>query len=543
MQRIIISVCTAAIFFCAWSEGECTEKGAAGANFEKYMIQSEYKNDVLEYDDETRSFYRQRGTLVLSRRSSFDFAHIYADREKESLFTWALILGDLYRGTEFYLGNFTANFGAGLLMGSKKFISSDPFASGLVISTGRVFKPRSNGNPLYSFSGIASGFSRGGNFFRGGIHFFYSIRNRYVSDDVSEQGSVSAGIDSINSRLESGYDYSAPALIHDSGMMLEFTLCKNIILQAYCAYTFLEMTNSEYISWNMKSGGLYETGVKDFLGYGSFVQYSDNSINIFCEFSRAERNIIQKEAQQKRIGDFGFLYGIDFRHKKAVIGISGKYTGEFFNPLYSSGSNRAEKTFDFKLNLRPVKKIKIGARVVCEKALVKGHNGKSPVSQQREDVSASYRGSAYDFLKLRLSCLQNTGDGIHEKRIQSSIQPGLQINDYLRVAARGLFQNRKGGGISASAGATVTVLYLRMLRLGINYTRFFVSGENRLYASVLPGQNSISSGGFIDQASNIAAVRFRVKWGKSFFSAGYQNHFTDSEEVKSRLDLSGRIVF
>ncbi|MBN2161008.1 MAG: hypothetical protein JW807_16575, partial [Spirochaetes bacterium] len=409
-------------------------------------LAAEYRQDAIDYDDVEKTFFRETARLDFGA-SSARITHVHIGRTKENRFTWNILLRGISPHFDCIIGHYVLNFGAGLLAGRKRAVSPDLFSRRLVLSRSAPYTPCSSGNPLYSFRGAAAQISMD---LRGvliSLCGFFSFRDRYARTDRYHNNYTGSSFNSILARTEKDYRYSEPAELYDYGCTLLLRLCEHFTLQPYFLYTALRRTNGAALTWSYGDHGV-PMGEKGFYGYGIYLEYRDDYITIFCEagFPRTIRSSIA--GYTRTVGDYGILYGLEFRHPACAISFSGKGTGKNFYSPYSSGKRYAERAWMADIAVRPARGLSLGAGFFGEKQVaVNGYQTLRPFNR-REHLFIKYGSPSEGSAMITFKCLEKeTKNGI-ERTLRLAPSAKIFIMRSILLRASGAAQRDRSGNYS-----------------------------------------------------------------------------------------------
>ena len=226
-----IALILAALLFCAAAPAGTQTGGSL-----RLELQAEYRRDTLDYDDREKNFTREKIRLEFGE-SLADVTHVYVGEEREHRFTGSLALRGLTPYFDCVAGHYYANFGAGLIAGTKTYASPDPFTRGPILTRGAPFTPCTGGNPLYCFQGLAGGFIIPAGPVSLSVRGFFSYRDRFVRNDIYLPDVTGTSLGSIIARRTGDYRYSEPVVISDYGCVIDLCIADRFMIQAYFIHT------------------------------------------------------------------------------------------------------------------------------------------------------------------------------------------------------------------------------------------------------------------------------------------------------------------
>jgi hypothetical protein len=506
----------------------------------RLAISAEYRQDALDYGDEEKRFFRESARLSFMQ-SSASFTHIHIGANKENRFTVNISIKGLSPYFDCVMGHYHVNFGAGLMAGKKTAASPDLFSRRMVISRSDTVSPCSDGNPLYSFQGAATGlnipFQDGFISFRG----FFSFRNRYIRNDIYYRNATGSSFNSIIVRTKKDYRYSEPAEINDYGGAVTLRAAKHLTLQAYCIYTAMRRSNSHRLLWNF-GDRIALAGERAWYAYGFFSQYRDDYITLFIEIGFPIKVLSSAAGGSRTERGYGLLYGLSFRHPACSLSFSGKHTDARFYSPYSSGGNYAETAWMASIAVRPIKLFSLGFAIFAEKKVSPAGNEGYLPSLRREQGFLKFSAARKGHFTIRFRhAVSATKNGV-ERHFQLKVSAGLFIRESILFTLSGSAQRKDAGSLSGSLNAGIRLCLFRHFLLDLHYSRFFIARRDPLYSSVAPYRDSIARGTFVSHSSNMitCAVLFRRR--DDTLRIRYQHRFRGTRPEECRVEASAALL-
>jgi hypothetical protein len=248
----------------------------------KYEIREEYRRDVINYDEESRSFLRQGFSADTGAARAF-LSHTYLPPERQHIFNWSLELRDHPRGVSLMAGHYNASFGSGLFLGARRYSSPDPFAARPFPSWDSFISASRSASPLYSFSGLAARHEIVMDEARLETALFCTMRRRYIHFEDYDGGRVDSSMDSVNSRLERDGFYTEPVLLRDCGAAILLS-CRQGLSAGLAAYGGdMRACSGRELLWDSGRGRDSESGIEGFSGSMLYMKYADDHLFAFCE--------------------------------------------------------------------------------------------------------------------------------------------------------------------------------------------------------------------------------------------------------------------
>ncbi|MFC1670348.1 hypothetical protein ACFL20_08130 [Spirochaetota bacterium] len=514
---------------------------------QKLTIQGEYKSDVVDYNDFEKEFYRKKIRYEMSRESSFNFAHIYINNDNENRFTWNLVLLDISARFHVILGNYTVSFGKGLLIGNNYYMSPDYFSSGIILSNSKPFKQYNSGNPVYSFNGIAAYYKNElfGNDLS--VYFYYSRRGRYIDEDTYESSEFSYSLNSINNRDKRDKGHIEPVIIHDYGIMFKMVISENFQFMTYFIDTFVKNMNKSPVVWNYDEYramdySQYNYGIERNYGWGIFTEYSDGFMNVFFEYGLVFRDLLINNEKLKTVYDYGMLFGVRLKHPIFSLSIIGKQAGREFYTIYSSGHNYPERSWIFCTSLGPVYKLTLGSAFSFEKKVSPGSTDTYLRVIKREKFFMNFKFTPKTSLNFDIQRYESHEEEDRAEKLQFKILASTVVYKILKSRLSSLLQ-KDNKSSSYAFGTDLTVSLLSTLDLVFSYSRFIIYNENNIYTIIKPINNSVASGFFVRESTNIVVAKLSFRYAGYFLAIRYEYQFLDKRPMQHQLEIIGRAVF
>ncbi len=115
-------------------------------------LHGEVVRDIINYsNEETSLLARIRLSENIDNTFLFNFSYLRDINSDNTQYTWNAELKEVNDHFNFIAGNYNLRFGSGLLMGKKKFITSDSFTRSLTVSSDESIIAAKGTNPQELF--------------------------------------------------------------------------------------------------------------------------------------------------------------------------------------------------------------------------------------------------------------------------------------------------------------------------------------------------------------------------------------------------------
>jgi hypothetical protein len=348
----------------------------------KYEIREEYRRDVINYDEESRSFLRQGFSADTGAARAF-LSHTYLPPERQHIFNWSLELRDHPRGVSLMAGHYKRQFRKRTFPGRARYSSPDPFAARPFPSWDSFISASRSASPLYSFSGLAARHEIVMDEARLDTALFCSMRRRYIHFEDYDGGRVDSSMDSVNSRLERDGFYTEPVLLRDCGAAILLS-CRQGLSAGLAAYGGdMRACSGRELLWDSGRGRDSESGIEGFSGSMLYMKYADDHLFAFCELglTRSGRG---KGGNDDLSGGYGFSAGTRFRSRLSALRFLLTRTGTgFYAPGGADGPFPRDEC-DFSASQRLHENITAGLSASYEHRRVPGKNDPCLKTSRRE---------------------------------------------------------------------------------------------------------------------------------------------------------------
>ena len=510
-----------------------------------YYIQSEYRNDAIDYDETEKNFFREKATIHFSEKSNLNLAHVYIDRNDDQRFTWSLVLRDISPTVSCILGYYYVNFGSGLLIGKKTAYNPDVFSQKGRVAANRDFSPCKSGNPTFAFRGLALSYHEGGERVGISINTFYSLKKRYIDEESYEEGATPSDLNAIEYKSDSDYKYHEPVEIRTHGSAIAFDLLRLFNLQIHYIYTDIWSYADREIYWDEKKRGDKESGTSNLIGIGFSIRYCDEFISLFIENDISKRSRpCDSDREMDSLGH-GMLYGLAFRHSILAVSLIVKCTGkEYYTPYESSiGSEYPEKGWFLNARLKAGRMTRLGAAVSYERRESTSSRAFEIPLVRKEKVYLNYSSRQIERFTAALRMVEKKEYGDDKNRMQ--LKSGIEINVLWRCRAIMSVIYQDGSGVDPSKLYTggVAISFIPWLKSTLSVGRAEISESNSIYAVLAPIRNTNIPGIFIRDKSSLFVMKNDITYKKISFSMRCLYQFAHGRVAQRKLELFGSGYF
>ena len=495
-------------------------------------LENEIRHDIIDYDEQKELLLlKSRTTFLIGEQFSFNYTGIKNFTDREYLYTWYIHITDIGDQASIIFGSYSLNFGAGLVMGKKVFVSSDPFSQRFIASRNKSITPSVNGNPVYSFSGAAADIYYQGPDYRISVLPFVSCQERFIKPESSEDGYITSSLATLNTKLyNSGGD--EPVYIINYGLMASVSLYNHFSIEAYGFETDLKKADLSDISWDAGKYGIDE-GISRMSYGGIFLQYSDENISLF--FERA----ISRKHTDEEIDGHALVCGTVFRSSIFNFSLQGKSADKNFHADYSSGSRMPERIWEMKSSIKPHQALKIGVSVYSRNYLLGGYNSSYIQGTLKEEASAEIKASKELDIRFTLKSLSYYSDDYERKKYQYIMNAEHKPFKFFSHITKCMVQTYDGKkSHSISHGITFMPLSSFTIQWGFSFIN--ISGNNYIYSSVPPGTGSLSGNYRFNETGYGTAAKITYKWARNSFYLRCEQTVTGGNtrrKIESALNL------
>jgi hypothetical protein len=446
-------------------------------------IDTGIKHDILDYEENREILlFNSRATLTAEDKFTFNFTGIQNYSDDYFLYTWYTHLQEINNSMNIILGHYNLNFGSGLIMGKKAFVSSDPFSRRFIISKDTPLSPSNNGNPIYSFTGGAAEIYYTEDNFRISLLPFFSFQERFISPEDSDNGYITSSLATLNTKINNrGGD--EPVYIFNYGLMASADIYSFLKIQAYAFETALKKADLNDLSWDSGKYGI-DTGTGKMSYSALFIQYSDKNISIFIEPALSNKHA------DKNITGYALMYGLAFKSSPFDISFTAKSTDTSFQADYSSGSRLPEKTWEMKSVYKAYSWLKLGAAVYSQNSLQGGYNSSYIEGTRREEISADIKVFKNLGIKLSARSLSCYSSEYKDKKYQYIINITHEPYSFFNHSFKGLIQTNNGEESKLLSQNFIFKVSRFTFKTGYSFIK--ISGSDYIYSGIPPGTGSLS---------------------------------------------------
>jgi len=493
-------------------------KGDAAAG--SIYLNTGIKHDILDYEDKREILLFNSSAILTSEdKFTFNFNGIQNYSEDYFLYTWYTHIQEINNSMNIILGHYNLNFGSGLIMGKKAFVSSDPFSRRFIVSRETPLSPSNNGNPIYSFTGGAAEIYYTGDNFRISFLPFFSSQERFISPEDADNGYITSSLTTLNTKIHNrGGD--EPVYIINYGFIASADIYSYFKMQIYAFETDLKKADLNDMSWDSGKYGI-DTGIKKTCYSALFIQYSDKNISIFVEPA------LSRKHADKNITGYALMYGLAFKSNSFDISLMGKTTDTSFQADYSSGSRLPEKTWEMKSAYKAYSWLKLGGSVYSQNSLQGGYNSSSIEGTRREEISADIKILKNLDMKLSAKSLSYYSNEYKDKKYQYVININHRPYFFFNHSLKGMIQRYNQEESQLFSQNFNFNVYRFTFKTGFSFIR--ISGSDYIYSGIPPGTGSLSG-----------MYRFNETGYGTAAMAGYKNNKNSFYFRWERREIGGK---
>jgi len=478
--------------------------GSAAAGVQKenrVTLQGEYRRDAVDFEESPREYFRERATVRFSRESALTAALVHGPGGGES-FTWNLSLGDLSPGISFMAGHFYAHFGKGLLAGKRSAWQPDVFSRRGAISDEGVFTPCKSGNPRFAFHGAAASFRLGGEDVSLSLHPFYSLKERYITQEDYENRATSS-LSAIESRDGRERQYMEPVDVHTRGAMIALSCMDFLSARAYWIGGGTAAPGGDEVS----TGGL-----RGFSGRGFTLEYRDDSLSIFYEGTEASSRYEGDDGGGSSSEGGGYLAGASLSSPLVRASFIYKNADDnYYSPYTATMGEYLGTGMFIDITLLPLKGLSLGASCSSERRSNTGSADDEQTVAERERLFISWTRGWLEEARSELGISRRSDEGSGERRRWRQ-KFALRPAPFLSLGASATHQSTEGLGHSRAGTIALGLHRGLAASIALSYTRARVAESNPVYESLLPLKNASMTGTFIRESGDVAAGRATLAW-------------------------------
>ncbi len=505
--------------------------GARLSAYESHTsVYGEILRDLINYSDDDASLIaRGRFSENIYDRVIINCSVLRDISNERNDYTWNIGLYGENEPFNFCAGNYSLGFGSGLIMGKKKFISSDPFSRSLTVSIDETIIPSTGSNPAGAFFGAAAKISYTGDEYTAGAVPFYSSQKRYVTAEELSRGYISSSIPALEGRTTSNSKYSESAYITNCGGMLWISWIDYIVIQCYAFQTSIRDSDGNNLQWSYDTKR--EDGISSAKSAGVFMEYADEVFSFFIE---PAVSLTQYDRTAK---GHGLMWGCGVKNNGALLTIRGKNCDPEFHADYSSGDRYPQDVFEIKGRITPHKKIEIGGTVYSEKNLNPTYNDDEADGTAREEGFAVLKPFKWAELNLAAARTRCYSDNLESEKVKfsSSAVFTMPWNIFFRVKSD---VQREGSSRAYVSACELKYMFLESFTISAGYTDIRVKGDTGIYAAIIPAPEAeLSTSLYKNKAEGMALkIRFRRE-ELSFHARGSLVKCAGEKEVTAESSL------
>ncbi len=500
-----------------------------------FSVQSEYKQDTIDYSSTERYFYREKLGIFFSRESSLNISCIYLQHEDIYKYTWNLVLNDISPSASFLFGNYFVNFGTGLLIGRKRFYEPDIFAD-RDMKPGNVFSPCNTGNPVFAFSGAAGVFRLRIKDIDFTFNLFYSIKERFTDEESYESGGISS-MPALDNKITREYNHNEPVQIHTKGGMISAAFLKYLYIQTYFLMTDLRSQYKDEICWDHDESYDESYSIAGLNGFGAFAKYKDDFFSFIADYAVTQKEAVHNGDIKKKEYGHGTIFGLEFTPPVLSISIIWKRAGASFYSPYSSsvGEDYPESAWFFDTGINIYSNLKLFIGLSSQKRTGPSSADSGLPVTKREKAGIFYSNGFIEKLDVIIRRLEKTADDNTEK-LQFKTSSNIYVIKSFSFLLSLIRQRDNCDNISRIYSTGCVFSPSRFLKINFHYVNAKISGENIIYTINSPIMGSTTPGFFARENSDIFILKAGLKFRGCFLSSRYFHQFNAQRSVFRRFE-------
>lgn len=489
----------------------CVLQPLFGADY-FFRIQSEYRRDAVDFEDETHEFYRQKAKICFSDKSEANAALVKQFQENSTTYTWNIFLRDVSANFSFFAGNFYANFGKGMLLGKRSPFQADGFSQNGEIFSGDSIIPASSGNPYFAFNGAGIMYLLSLSDFSIRSLAFYSLKERYISQDEYESKSTLSSVWSLENYDERTHCRIEPVYMHTAGANVSLALYRLFFIDAYGIRSEARSPLDEDI--------VLRDGVHHFNGFGCTAQYRDEFLSIFSEIASSRTTYKNNDGSEAATSGSASLSGIALRSAYFIASCAYKTAeAEYFSPYMATIGEYIGPGLFIDMRVMPLEKLIMGARTSSERKSAPSSTDKDIPSITKERLFCEYSSGWLHALRAEYARSYRSIDDTNRNRYRGTISFGNP--SWVLLSTSGTYQTHNAFDASHCTTASLSLFFSRIISAHASWTRAHVASGNPLYEYLLPMKNTSIPGTFLRQSEDVYAVKFVFsRWGIYFSCRG-----------------------
>lgn len=470
-----------------------------------FRMQSEYRRDAIDFEDDIHEFYRQKLKIRFSERSEANAAYVDDKHANESRYTWNIFLRDISPHLFFFAGNFYAHFGKGMLAGKRSVFQADAFQRQGEIFSGGPITPATSGNPYFAFNGcgVLHQFSMSDITLR--MLAFYSLKERYISQQEYESRSTLSSVWSLDSYDERTNCRIEPVQMHTTGANISISLYRLFSIDLYGIHNKAKTHYDDDIA--------LRDGVLHFKGFGFTAQYRDEFLTLFTEIASTRTAFRNRDGNESTTSGTAMISGMSLRSAYFAAFFAYKSAeAEYFSPYTATIGEYIGPGIFLDVRYTPLKKLILGASASSEKKSFPSSGDKDIPTVKKERLFCEYSYGLLHAVRIEYACLYRLNDEVHRRRYRGNISLGNP--SFVLLSASGTYQTHNIAQSSYCSTASLSFFVHRMLSVHTSWTRGWIHDGNPVYEYLLPLKNTSIPGTFLRSSGNIYAVKFVFnRWG------------------------------
>ncbi|MBN2402788.1 MAG: hypothetical protein JXN64_10350 [Spirochaetes bacterium] len=507
-----------------------------------FFIRSEYKKDTVDYSNTTKYYYREKLSILFSMESALNLSCIYLEQEKNYKYTWNIVLNDI--SPNFYLiaGNYFTHFGSGLLIGRKRTYDPDIYSFRTTESSTKNYKssftPCSTGNPVFAFHGMGTAFILQTTETRLALNAFYSIKERFISEDSYDSNKISGTADTLDSKIKREYNHSEPVEIHTGGAMLSAEIFSCILLEAYYLNADIQSRYKGEILWEYGEDSNGSSGISELNGFGFFSQYKDEFFSFLIDGVITQKESVSDNGRRKTEYGRGLLYKLKFAPPFLQILFAGKEVGEEFYSPYSSsiGEDHPESAWFLDTEIKPYTNFKLNSKLSSQKKTAASSADDAAPVIKKEIISLKYSYGRLEEVEIAVKRREKTDE---EKTITKQLHPSIDvgITNSLKINLSCAYHWINNNDLSKIYLAGLQFVPVKPVKINLSFLSASITENNYFYAVVSPLRDSSTQGFYIKHDSCAVVIKSEIKIKEIFISCRYFYQFNKNRQLHTRLEF------
>ncbi len=477
-----------------------------------FQIQSEYRRDAVDFEDDIHEFYRQKHKIRFSEKSEAHAALVYDMHSEASRYTWNIFLCDISPHFIFFAGNFYAHFGKGLLVGRRSVFQADIFQPHGEIFFGESITPALSGNPYFAFNGCGARYQFSMSDITIRTLAFYSLKERYISQEEYESRSTLSSTWSLDLYDERSECRIEPVHMHTAGTNISILLHRLFSLDVYGICNEAKTHFDDDIA--------LRDGVLHFNGFGFTAQYRDEYITLFSEITSSSTSYRKQDGNHSASTGSAALTGILLRSAYFTAYFAYKAAEpEYFSPYTATIGEYIGPGMFLEACYTPFETLIFGAKASSETKSSPSSGEEDIPKTKREQLFCEYSFGLLHAMRIEYARLYRSNDEVNRRRFRSRIVLGNP--SFVLLSASGTYQRHNNIPSSYCTTASLSLFVHRILSAHASWTRGWIHDGNPVYEYLLPLKNTSIPGTFIRESGNMYAMKFVFsRWGLYFSCRG-----------------------